>query len=135
MKKYKKIILIVSVVLIVAMIVGYYFFPTSPLSSLSATDINEIHLLVVPPEQKIILNQEQVIQVVELIQGIKVYQRGYTENVTTGQVVNFTIIKADGEGIELSCSGNTSITINGITYRVDYTSAESLNAFANKVLK
>lgn len=133
-KKHKKTILIFSIILIVAMIVGYYFFPTTPLSSLSETDINEIHLFAAPPEHEIVLNQEQVTQVVEVMQEIKVYQRGYTENATSGQVVKFTIIKADGEGIELFCSGNKRIAINGVLYRTDYKFAENLNAFANGVL-
>ena len=135
MSKRKRTTIIIGVIAILLVIIAYFFFPITPCSSLKMTDIKEIQVFAAPPEQMVILSQEEIVKAVEYLQDIKVYQRGYTSNSTTGQVVKFTIIKVDGTEIEILIAGNTKISINGTFYRTKYASTEVLTSFANDVLK
>ena len=62
------------------------------------------------------------------------YQRGYISNSTTCQVVKFIIVKVDGTETEILIAGNKTISINGVSYRTEYTSTEALTLFAKDIL-
>lgn len=135
MNKNKKVIIAASVIIVLLAVIAYFFFPIKPLSSLNMTDIEEIQVFCAPPEQTVVLNQEEAAKVITLLQDTQVYQRGFVSTSTTGQVVKFTIIQLDGTETEILISGNTKISINGTSYRIKNTSTEALNSFANEVLK
>ena len=135
MGRRKRIAIVTGVAVILFVITAYFFFPTKPCSSLKMADIEGISVFAAPPEQTVLLRQEETAKAVELLQDIKAYQRGYISNATTGQVIKFTVMKADGTEIEVLISGNAEISVNGTSYRTKYSSMEAINAFANEVLK
>ena len=135
MGKCKKIAMVIGVVLILFVIIAYFFFPVTPCSSLKMEDIKEIRIFCVPPEQTVILSQEELAKAVDLLQDMKASHRGYISNSLIGQAVKFTIIKSDGTEIEIVIAGNTTLTINGASYRAQYTTTEAVTSFANDVLK
>lgn len=134
MKNSQKIAVAAGVVIILA-IVAYFQFPTSPLSSLRVEDVAELHLFAAPPEEKVVLTQEQAAEAVALLRQLRVKQRGYAANFTTGQVIKLTVIRQDGTGVEVVSSANTGVAVNGVSYRTDAAWAEKFSVFANHVLQ
>ncbi len=134
MSKRKKAAVIAGITVIIFVISAYFFFPLKPLASLDMRDIEEVRVLTVPPEQEIILHQEEMEKAVKLLQDVKAYQPGYIANSTVGQYVKFSIIKTDGTKIEVVVEGNITIMINGVSYRAEYFSAEAISSFANDIL-
>ena len=134
MGKYKKIAIVIGVVIILFVIIAYFFFPGTPCSSLKMEEIKEIRIFCVPPEQTVILSQEELAKAVDLLQDMKAYHRGYISNSLIGQAVKFTIIKIDGTEIEIVIVGNMTISINGASYRAQYTTTEAVTSFANSII-
>lgn len=134
MSKRKKTAVIAGIIVILFVISAYFFFPLKPLASLDMTDIEEIHVFTVPPEQEIMLSHEEMEKAVKLLQGIKAFQPGYIANSTVGQYVKFSIIKTDGTKIEVVVESNVTIIINGVSYRAEYSSTEAISSFANDIL-
>lgn len=134
MSKRKKAAVIAGIIVILFVISAYFSFPLKPLASLDMTDIEEIFVFTVPPEQEIMLRHEEMEKAVKLLQEVKAYQPGYIANSTVGQYVKFSIIRADGTKIEVVVEGNITIMINGVSYRAEYSSAEAISSFANDIL-
>lgn len=135
MGKYKKVAIVISAVIILFVIIAYFFFPVTPCSSLKMEEIKEIRVFCVPPEQTVILSQEELTKALDLLQDMQAYHRVYISKSLIGQVVKFTIMKVDGTEIEIVIAGNMTISINGASYRAQYTTTEALTSFANDVLK
>ena len=134
MSKRKRAAVISGIIVILLIVLAYFFFPLKPLASLDMADVEEIHVFAVPPEQEVILRQEEIEKAVNLLREIKVYQPGYIANSTIGQYVKLSIIKTDGTKIEIANEGNVIISINGVSYRAEYVSAEAVSSFVNDIL-
>lgn len=135
MGKYKKVAIVISAVIILFVIIAYFFFPVTPCSSLKMEEIKEIRVCCIPPEQTVTLSQEELTKALDLLQDMQAYHRVYISKSLIGQVVKFTIMKSDGTEIEIAIAGNMTISINGASYRAQYTTTEALTSFANDVLK
>lgn len=134
MGRYKRMSIVMGAAIILFVIIAYFFFPVTPCSSLKMEEIKEIRIFYVPPEQTVILSQEELAKAVDLLQDMKAYHRGYMSNSLIGQAVKFTIIKSDGTEIEIIIVGNTTITINGASYRAQYATTEAVTSFANSII-
>lgn len=134
MSKRKRIVIIAGIIVILLAIPAYFFFPITPLTSLTMADIEEIHILAVPPDQEVILQQKEIEQMVNLLQEITVYQPGYISGSVAGQFQKYTITKTDGTRIEIADSGNIAVSINGVSYRAGYSSVEAISDFVNEIL-
>ena len=134
MRKRKGAAVISGIIVILLIILAYFFFPLKPLASLNMADVEEIHVFAVPAGQEVILCQEEIEKAVNLLRDIKVYQPGYIANSTVGQYVKLSIMKTDGTEIEIINEGNIIISINGVSYRAEYVSAEEVSSFVNDIL-
>ena len=135
MGKYKKIAIVIGAVIILFVIIAYFFFPATPCSSLKMEEIKEIRVFCIPPEQTVTLSQEELTKALDLLQDMQAYHHVYISKSLIGQVVKFTIVKVDGTEIEIAIAGNMTISINGASYRAQYTTTEALTSYANDVLK
>ena len=98
-------------------------------------DIQEVKVYAIPPEEEVVLSETEVERVVPLLQNLKVSKPGYKVFALIGQTITITIKETNGTIIEISNVGNVQIIIDGRSYRAEYESAETINNFANKVLK
>ena len=132
MKKSKKLILI----LILIFVFGYLLYSDKPFETMTADEIKEIQVYAIPPSKEVFLDNTEIEYILPLLQDLKVSKPGYQILAPMGgQTVKVTILKSDGSKVKISNFGNVMITIDRISYRADYESAEALNVYANKVLK
>lgn len=134
MGKCKRIAIVISAVIILFIIIAYFFFPVTPCSSLKMEEIKEISVFCIPPEQTVTLSQEELTKALDLLQDMQAYHRVYISKSLVGQAVKFTIIKSDGTETEIVIVGNMTISINGASYRAQYTTTEALTSFANSII-
>jgi len=137
MVKRKKLTIAVIVVFVLALCAVWYFlYSDVPLEDLQLSQIEQISVYAIPPDQTIVLNADDEERVIPLLQNLKVSKPGYKLFMLGmgGQTVTFAIEKTDGSTVEISNVGNVFITIDGKSYQADYPTAEALNAFANEVL-
>lgn len=134
MSKRKKIGLITALVILVAVAAVLYFRPQTPLADLQADQIETIFVYAMPPEEKVVLTEEQSAEAVKLLQNLQISRKGYQLQGAGGQTVKFTLVGKDGTGWEVVNFGNAVIYIGGQPYKAEYHSAHALSTFANQVI-
>ena len=134
MSKRKKRLLILAFVVLAAVAALLHFRPQTPLSHLQPDQIDTMFVYAMPPEEKVILSEEQSARAVELLQNLQISRKGYRLLGAGGQTVKFTLVCKDVTGLEVVIFGNTVIYINGQSYKAEYTSAHALSTFANQII-
>jgi len=132
MNKRKKWFLILAF-LVIAAAALLHFRPQTPLADLQADGIDTIFVYAMPPEEKVVLSEEQSARAVELLQNLQISRKGYRLLGAGGQTVKFTLVYKDGTGLEVVNFGNAVIYIGGQPYKADYHSAHALSTFANQL--
>ncbi len=100
---------------------------------LTAENITSMSITLEPPSVDISLSGEQVKKCVSLLRQVVIYHRkdNFLDNRTSGQVVRITITDRLNRDIVISFSGNISVTVDDVKYKVKYEESEALNSFAN----
>lgn len=134
MSKRKKRLLILAFIVLAAVVALLHFRPQTPLSHLQPDQIDTMFVYAMPPEEKVVLSEEQSAQAVELLQNLQISRKGYRLLGAGGQTVKFTLVCKDGTGLEVVNFGNAVICIGGQSYKADYHSAHALSTFANQII-
>ena len=105
---------------------------TKPFLYLSADDISEVTVELIPPFVSHVLNRYEIKELTNILHDVEIYEQDDSYNHYYGQAVNFVITKTDGSKIEI-IDYNPFIVIDGVGYRTKYEPCEELNKFANDI--
>ncbi len=128
---------IVKVCFIVAMIFCVFLFYKSfvginPFKGLTVNEIESVMIHCVPDNKEIKLNEEEQQKVVDLLQGVVIYNRTLRHKFYGGTLYCYTIVKRDGTKMEVVFS-DKFIIINGKAYRTKSEYWDEVNTFENEM--
>lgn len=108
---------------------------TQAINSVADLDnILSISVTLNPPEQTIVLTDEQLEEVVNIFNDISVGEKDNSYQELNGQYVQFDITKEDGSVLSIA-ELSPYIIVDGIGYKCNDKDCETLNQFANDLLK
>lgn len=122
----------VIVILICGFFIGRPFIGTRPFKDLTAKDIKEVTVKLIPPDTELEFTDEEVDKLVERLNRVVIYQKDKSYGKYAGQTVIFTITKTDGTQISINAC-NPFIIIDGVGYKTKYGPCEELNNLANNL--
>lgn len=105
---------------------------TRPFKDLSADDIEEVTVKLLPPDIQLAVNESETEKLVEILNKVVTYQKDDSYIEYSGQAVIFTITKTNGTQITVNAY-NPFIIIDGVGYKTKYEPCEELNHLANNL--
>jgi len=117
MNKRKKWFLILAF-LVIAAAALLHFRPQTPLADLQADGIDTIFVYAMPPEEKVVLTEQQSDEAVKLLQDLQISRKGYRLLGAGGQTVKFTLVYKDGTGLEVVNFGSNVLWMENPLYFV-----------------
>lgn len=133
----KKIIIISSIVvtvLVVACSLLFIFKPwgKKPFKNIKTEDIKSVSVELLPPNVTEELSNEEIIEFVEILNTVVIYNEDNSYTEYNGQAVIFTITKTDGSTVTVNAY-NPFIVIDGVGYKCLYEPTEELSNFADSL--
>ena len=134
----KKIGICIVVVVAVAILVAagleaYTRQVTGRLQDLVYEDVSAVKVVVNPPGKEAQLGADEVRELLEILDMVKVYKKDNSYGEYAGQWVEFDIIRTDGRILEVAAI-SPFIIINGIGYQGNYEACQRMNGLANRVI-
>jgi hypothetical protein len=136
MKKKKLIglICLLLMILIIGMLVIGRNSKEKPYHDLKIDDIKKVEMLVQPPNKVVeITDRKQLEKFIIILNKIVLYKKDDTWKEYSGQSVQFTITKNNGDIITV-WEYNPFIILDGVGYKTKYEPCEELNKFANSLI-
>ncbi len=134
----KKKHMIIFLITITILIIGFYVFKVSlgnrPFKDLSISDISEVSVQLIPPDETFELKSSEIAKLVNILQTVVTYRQDDSYKDYSGQAVVFTLTKTDGTQIVVNAY-NPFIIINNIGYKTKYEPCQELNSFGNDMLR
>ncbi|MGN6710660.1 hypothetical protein [Anaerocolumna jejuensis] len=122
----------VIVILVCGFFIGRSFIGTRPFKDLTAKDVKEVTVKLIPPDTELGFTDEEVNKLVEILNRVVIYQKDNSYGKYAGQAVIFTMTKTDGTQISINAY-NPFIIIDGVGYKTKYGPCEELNNLANNL--
>lgn len=131
-KKRITLILCLTLCLVVVVILNA-LNPTQSINAMTADNVSQISVELVPPNETILLQGEQVDTMLDLIHNLKPGHPTVRLGLN-GQTVTITVWNSRGTQLTVMPAGSY-VKINGIFYTTSYEECEALNNFANSLLE
>lgn len=134
----KKILLGLIFSLFMILIVGLLVIGRNskekPYHDLKIDDIKKVEMLVQPPNKVVeITDRKQLDKLIAILNKIVIYKKDDTWKEYSGQSVQFTITKNNGDSITV-WEYNPFVILDGVGYQTKYEPCEELNQFANSLI-
>lgn len=130
----KKVIissLICAVIILGVLLIN--FSGKKPFKDLQTADVIKVEVLIQPPNiTKEILESTQIQNLVGILNKVVIYKKDNSWGEYSGQYVQYTISKKNGEIITIGAY-NPFLIINNVGYKTKYQPCEDLNALANSI--
>lgn len=106
-----------------------------PFKRLNASDVNEIWIRALPPDDSITIRDKDTIEeIVSILNEVRIYRIDESGREYSGQLVEFKVLMEEGTIDEIGAFG-TFIYINGICYKTKYEPCAELSNMGNRILK
>ena len=129
----KKILIIGSIVVVlIALLLVVKPWGNKLFKNLSEDKISSVSVELLPPNKTIDLTQNQIINLVNTLQTVVIYNEVPIEPLA-GQAVIYRITKVDGTVMKVEPFGRL-IQIDGVRYKTKYEPSEDLNRMANEIV-
>ncbi len=135
----KKIGICIVVVAAVAILVAaglevYTKHVTRRLYDLVYENIAAVSVAAYPPGKEARLGADEVQELLEILDTVKVYKKDNSYGEYSGQWVEFDIMRTDGKVMEVAAFA-PFIVIDGIGYQGNYEACQWMNGLANRVIE
>lgn len=132
----KNLLISVSCVLFIVVIFVLIVKPWAqkPFKNLSASNIKSVSVELLPPNETYDLSDNEIIELIEILNSVVVYNKDNSYDRYDGQAVIYTITKMDGTTLTVNAY-NPFLIIDGVGYKTKYEPCEELNAFGNRIGK
>lgn len=130
----RKILTIAAIILAVALImtIGTWVIGRKPFKNLNTVDIQSISIHLWPPNESLDLTEAEIVELVGLLQQVKIHHPTWMHHASGGQSNVMTITFQDGSVKEVNQFGSILI-IDSMGYRAKYEPNEAINQFSNKL--
>jgi len=105
---------------------------TKPFETMSTDDVVSATVELLPPDVIIDLSFEEIVELVEILQTVEIYEQDDSYRDYAGQAVIYNITKNDGTQ-QIIMAYNPFIVIDEIGYKTKYEPCEELNALGNTI--
>ena len=136
MKKKIGICIVVIVTVAILVVVGLELYSgqaTDMIHDLVYEEVRGVKVIANPPGKEAQLGADEVQELLEILDMVKVYKKDNSYGEYAGQWVEFEIIQTDGRVIEVAAYA-PFIIIDGIGYQADYEACQRMNGLANRVI-
>lgn len=126
------ILLAISACIATISVIVFTQFNRRPFKDLQASDIVSATVRLTPPDKTI-----QITEIPELaayLRDVVIYNKDDSYREYAGQGVTFTLTMSDGAEIDIMAY-NPFVVIDGTGYRTKYEPCETLNSYANRLLR
>ena len=128
----KTIFVIFSLSMIIMLATACGSTKTKPFETMSTDDVVSATVELLPPDVIIDLSFEEIVELVEILQTVEIYEQDDSYRDYAGQAVIYNITKNDGTQ-QIIMAYNPFIVIDEIGYKTKYEPCEELNALGNTI--
>lgn len=130
----KKTFIYIGSMIVVAIILVWLLQPwgKQPFKDLSVNEISSVSVQLLPPDETYDLNEKEIIQLLNTLNKVVIYNKDSSYNEYVGQAVIYSITKTDGSKITVNAY-NPFIIFDGMGYKAKYEPCEELNALGNRI--
>lgn len=137
MKKKKstgRVIVAITVLCVIAIFFrGIRSRGEKPFKDLTTGEVTAASVRLTPPDTEVSLTEEEIVQLVNILNNVVIYQQDGSYFEYNGQWVEFTLTKQDGARLSI-VAYNPFLVLDGTGYRTKYEPCEELNRFANSLV-
>jgi hypothetical protein len=132
MKKKHLLICICVIIILISFILIIRNREEIPFKDLSAEEISEVSVQLLPPDVTLRLNESEINDLVKILHSVVIYNRDDSYKNYNGQAVSYIISKTDGTTMRITAY-NPFLIIEGTGYKTKYEPCEQLNRLGNQI--
>ena len=133
MRKKYFIIPIIACLLLPLLVVLTPSRGTKPFQDLTASEIADVSVQLLPPDVTLSLNNTDIDRLVSILHTVVIYNKDNSYGNYNGQAVVYTITKIDGTQTVVQAY-NPFLIIDGTGYQTKYEPCEELNRLGNEIM-